>query len=181
MGYLTSITIVGAWPKSRPRFTERTDADFQEEDAITEEISNEASEYNNLADDNDPMKAISLRHKGWIIEVECRGGDQEDFYRRRYLDGAYEQIAPVWPAYKTVIDDLEKAQRTAAEDAALVERYNRGLTKTFANWRVRLVDGRFFICYDSGDGQETYDEVTEEVSREWVKANMERLCGTEEN
>lgn len=181
MGYLTSITIVGAWPKSRPRFTERTDADFQEEDAIAEEIGDEASECNNLADDNDPMKAISLRHKGWIIEVECRGGDQEDLYRRRYLDGAYEQIAPVWPAYKTVLDDIEEARRTAAEDAALVERVNRGLANIMASWRVRLIDGRFFICNDSGDGQETYDEVTEEVTREWVKANVERLCGKNEN
>ena len=107
MGYLTCITIVGAYPKSRPRFTERTDAEFQEEIAIVEEVSNEASECNNLADDNDPMKAISLRHKGWIIEVECRGSDQEDLYRRRYLDGAYEQIAPKWPEYETVVDDLE--------------------------------------------------------------------------
>lgn len=180
MGYLTSITIVGAWPKSRPRFTERTDADFQEENTITEEIGNEASECNNLADDNDPMKAISLRYKGWIIEVECRGGDQEDFYRRRYLDGKYEQVAPVWPDYETVIDDLEKARRTAAEDAALVVRINARLAKTFASWRVRLVDGRFFTCGDSGD-EGTFDEVTEEVSREWVKANMERLCGKNEN
>lgn len=180
MGYLTSITIVGAWPKSRPRFTERTDADFQEEGAITEEIGNEASECNDLADDNDPMKAISLRHKGWIIEVECRGGDQEDFYRRRYLDGAYEQIAPVWPAYETVIDDLEKARQTAAEDAALVSKLNIALSKTFANWRVTFLDGRFFTCYDP-DGEGTFDEVTEEVTREWVKANVERLCGAKES
>lgn len=180
MGYLTSITIVGAWPKGRLSFTERTDAEFQEEIAIVEEISNEASDCNNMTDDNDPMKAISLRHKGWIIEVECRGEDQEDLYRRRYLDGAYEQVAPVWPVYKTVVDDLEKAQRTAAEDKALVERVNGGLTRTLASWRVRLVDGRFFTCGDS-DGEGTFDEVTEEVSREWVKANMERLCSTKQD
>ncbi len=171
MGYHTFITIVAAWPKSRPRYTERIDADFDEEDAITGEIDAEASDCNNLADDNDPMRAISLRHKGWIIEVECRGGDQEDLYRRRYLDGAYEQIAPVWPQYKTVLDDLETAKAAASKDAALVERLNDALAKLFASWRVMLVDGRFFTCNDA------YDKVDEEVSRQWVQANVDRLCG----
>ena len=164
MGYYTSVTIVGAWPKDRPTFDKRTQEDIEEEENITSEIDSQASEINNLRDDNDPIKEISLNHKDWIIEVEGRGGDQEDLWRRRYLNGNYEHIAPVWPSYKTILDKNEMLNTQAGKDITLVNDVNEYLEKTNAVYRIVYKDGKFFFNQDLESGDNF-----EEISRNYVK------------
>lgn len=101
MGYHTSIIFMGAWHINRPLDKEISE-DYEQEDIIHLEVDSEANDINNLRDDNDPIMEISLRHKDWVIEVEGRGGNQEDLWRRRYLNGKYETICPEWPSYTTI-------------------------------------------------------------------------------
>ncbi len=97
MGYDTSIICMGAYHKDRPKNNE----DWETESQIISEIDSKEP-LHNLSDDNDPLKEISLAHKDWVIEVEGRGSDQEDLWRRRYLNGEYEHIVPVWPEYSKI-------------------------------------------------------------------------------
>lgn len=97
MGYYTTIICMGAFHKDSPKNSE----DWKTESEIISEVDSH-SDINNLSEENDPLKEISLAHKDWIIEVEGRGGDQEDIWRRRYLNGKYEAICPEWPSYTTI-------------------------------------------------------------------------------
>ena len=88
---------MGAFHKDSPKNSE----DWKTESEIISEVDSH-SDINNLSEENDPLKEISLAHKDWMIEVEGRGGDQEDIWRRRYLNGKYEAICPEWPSYTTI-------------------------------------------------------------------------------
>lgn len=96
MGYYTSIIFIGAFKKNDPQ--NKNNKNWTEEAQINTEVD-AVSEINNLSNENDPIKEVSLKHKDWIIEIEGRGGDQEDLWRRRYLNGKYEEIVPSWPEY----------------------------------------------------------------------------------
>lgn len=97
MGYHTTIICMSARPKDRPM----KNKDWETESEIISEVESH-SDINNLSDENDPLKEVSLTHKNWIIEVEGRGDDQEDLWRCRYLNGRYEVIYPEWPEYKKI-------------------------------------------------------------------------------
>ena len=102
MGYHTTIICMGAFHKD----SHKNNEDWENESEIISEVDSH-SDINNLSEENDPLKEISLAHKDWIIEVEGRGGDQEDLWRRRYLNGKSETIAPVWPEYKEILSKEE--------------------------------------------------------------------------
>ena len=87
---------MGAFRKDNPK--NKDNENWTEEAQINDELD-AVSEINNLSEENDPIKEVSLKHKDWIIEIEGRGGHQEDLWRRRYLNGKFEEIVPYWPEY----------------------------------------------------------------------------------
>ena len=170
MGYLTSIICFGVWNINRPS-GKRTPEDYEQESDIISEIDSETSnEINNLHDDNDPIKEISLRHEDYVIEIEGRGGDQEDLWRRRYLNGKYEQIAPEWPSYKTIVPHEETLLTSSDADTELTEKINELLEQKGATERIILKDGRFFVNHNIEDG----DNI-DEVNRAWVETTLNTL------
>lgn len=164
MGYYTTIICMGACHKERPKTSE----DWDTESQIISEIDSKQP-LHNLSEDNDPLKKISLAHKDWIIEVEGRGGHQEDLWRRRYLNGEYEHIVPVWPDYEKIIDRKELNKKQEEKDMALVKDLNDILEQTNASWRVVYREGRFFVNKDIEFGDD-FDEKT----REWVETKLKK-------
>lgn len=136
MGYYTSIICMGARPKDRPMNSE----DWNTETDIISEVDSH-SDINNLSDENDPLKEVSLAHKDWIIEVEGRGGDQEDLWRRRYLNGKYETIAPVWPEYKEIL----------SKEEALKDEFQSNIDLTDINSSMELESGQEIARLRRGD------------------------------
>lgn len=164
MGYHTTIICMSARPKDRPMNSE----DWETESQIISEIDSKQS-LHNLSDDNGPLTEISLAHRDWIIEVEGRGDDQEDLWRRRYLNGEYEQIVPVWPEYEKILDSKEFNKEQEEKDIALVRDLNDFLEQTNVCWRVVYTKGRFFVNNDIEFGDD-FDEKT----REWVQAKLKK-------
>ena len=164
MGYYTSIICMGAYHKERPKTSE----DWDTESQIISEIDSKEP-LHNLSDDNDPLKEISLAHKDWIIEVEGRGGHQEDLWRRRYLNGECEHIVPVWPEYQIILDSKEFNKKQEEKDTALVRNLNDLLEQTNVCWRVIYKNGRFFVNNDIEFGDD-FNEKT----REWVEAKLKK-------
>lgn len=142
MGQITFITIFSVYKKdgSYNNLTMKS-ADMEEDDNIRDEIDSEAGDVNNFSDDHDPVMIISLRHKDWIIEVEGRGGDQEDIWRRRYLNGRHEEISPVWPSYKVILNDKEAflAENTFV-DSRTGKRIYAPLGKSLIHGTMRTCD-----------------------------------------
>ena len=165
MGYYTSIICMSARPKDRPMNSK----DWETKSQIISEIDSKEP-LHNLSDDNGPLTEISLAHRDWIIEVEGRGGDREDLWRRRYLNGEYEQIVPVWPEYENILYDKEFNEKQEEKDMALVKDLNDILEQTDASWRVDYKEGRFFVNKDIEFGDDF-----EEKPRQWVETKYEKL------
>ncbi len=160
----TTIICISARPKDRPMNSE----DWETESQIISEI-NSKDPLHNLSDDNGPLTEISLAHRDWIIEVKGRGGDKEVLWRRRYLNGEYEQIVPVWPEYQNILYNKEFDKKQEEEDTALVRNLNDLLEQTNVCWRVVYKNGRFFVNNDIEFGDD-FDEKT----REWVEAKLKK-------
>ena len=99
MGYYTEIIVSGATRKSG-----RREEDEDTELEIIERVNglSDRSGLMKLSEDNDPIAEVSREYPDFIIEVEGRGGDQEDLWRRRYLNGESETIYPDWPPFTEI-------------------------------------------------------------------------------
>ena len=172
MGYHTFITIFSVYRKDCVSYDNMTSAEREEEDNIRDEIESEASDVNNFSDDNDPVMTISLRHKDWIIEVEGRGGNQEDLWRRRYLNGRHEEISPVWPSYKVVLDDKESF---LAENSFVDSRTGR---RIYAPLGKSLIHGTMRACdlvprfLDAIRDTAEYEQIMLDTANNWYLSVM---------
>lgn len=99
MGYYTEIIVSGATRKSG-----RREEDEDTELEIIERVNglSDRSGLMKISEDNDPIAEVSREYPDFIIEVEGRGGDQEDLWRRRYLNGESETICPAWPPFTKI-------------------------------------------------------------------------------
>ena len=174
MEYYTTIICMCARPKDRPMNSK----DWETESEIISEVDSH-SNISNLSEENDPLKEVSLAHRDWIIEVEGRGGDQEDLWRRRYLNGQYEHIVPVWPEYEKIIDRKELNKKQEEKDMALVKDLNDILEQTNASWRVVYREGRFFVNNDIEFGDDLLYDFIFKVNTSKLKTNPTVLDGND--
>ena len=165
MGYYTNIIPMGAFrKKGLPQ---------PEDESISDEI---IEQINGMLDctcsmkisvDDDEIAGLSKQYPDFIIEVEGRGGDQEDLWRRRYVNGECEVIYPQWPDYgDDFTSDEEKAFDLANETNQLMQ--DAGEKRC-----IRCVDGRLYI--DSDPNENPYSDLAETTEEE-VRKIRDRLA-----
>ena len=133
---------MSARPKDRPMNNE----DWNTESDIISEVDSH-SNISNLSEENDPLKEVSLTHKDWIIEVKGCGEHQEDLWRRRYLNGKSETIAPVWPEYKEIL----------RREEALKDEFQSNIDLTNINSSMELESGQEIARLRRGDRMVTIE------------------------
>lgn len=112
MGYITEIIFMYAFRKDGKPDEESV------EDEIHEKVDKATGIYTKLDPDptKDEISEIARKYPDFVIEVEGRGGDQEDLWRRRYHNDKYETITPVWPEYKTILETDDNDRKESNPD-----------------------------------------------------------------